>query len=289
MIVTRKKPPEALLAMLRGFRRVALVGCGSCAAACQTGGEKELVQLRQFLEAHGFAVVGTALPEECCHMLLVKRDLKPLRECGAEAITDVLLGQYNPGGKLPVTVAYHAGQLPLYYNHPNGSAWHQGGSIGFADYMDCPHRPRYPFGFGLSYTSFEYAHLTLSAKEISPDESLTVTAEIQNVGGMDGDEVVQLYISDRCASRTRPVQELAGFCRVHLRPGEKKTVRFSLRPSQLAFLDKDMRWKIENGEFSVRIGTSSEDIRLESHFSVKEDAWIDGKTRAIIAEAEVSP
>ena len=92
MIVTRKKPPEALLAMLRGFRRVALVGCGSCAAACQTGGEKELVQLRQFLEAHGFAVVGTALPEECCHMLLVRRDLKPLRECGAEAIVGLACG-----------------------------------------------------------------------------------------------------------------------------------------------------------------------------------------------------
>lgn len=230
--------------------------------------------------------ISSGAADECLDAIL---ECWSPAECGAEAITDVLLGQYNPGGKLPVTVAYHAGQLPLYYNHPNGSAWHQGGSIGFADYMDCPHRPRYPFGFGLSYTSFEYAHLTLSAKEISPDESLTVTAEIQNVGGMDGDEVVQLYISDRCASRTRPVQELAGFCRVHLRPGEKKTVRFSLRPSQLAFLDKDMRWKIENGEFSVRIGTSSEDIRLESHFSVKEDAWIDGKTRAIIAEAEVLP
>ena len=86
MIITKKKPPEALLAMLRSFRRVALVGCGSCAAACQTGGEKELGQMRQFLEENGFAVVGTALPEECCHMLLVRRDLKLLRECGAEAI-----------------------------------------------------------------------------------------------------------------------------------------------------------------------------------------------------------
>ena len=92
MIITKKKPPEALLAMLRSFRRVALVGCGSCAAACQTGGEKELGQMRQFLEENGFAVVGTALPEECCHMLLVRRDLKPLRECGAEAIVGLACG-----------------------------------------------------------------------------------------------------------------------------------------------------------------------------------------------------
>ena len=92
MIITKKKPPAALLAMLRSFRRVALVGCGNCATACQTGGEKELEQMRQLLEEHGFEVVGTALPEECCHMLLVKRDLKPLRDCGAEAIVGMACG-----------------------------------------------------------------------------------------------------------------------------------------------------------------------------------------------------
>lgn len=92
MIITRKKPPEALLGMLRGFHRVALVGCGNCATACQTGGEKELEQMRQFLEENGFEVVGTALPEECCHMLLVKRDLKPLRDSGAEAIVCMACG-----------------------------------------------------------------------------------------------------------------------------------------------------------------------------------------------------
>ncbi len=92
MIITRKKPPEAVLAMLSGFRRVALVGCGNCATACQTGGERELEQMRTFLEENGFEVAGTALPEECCHMLLVKRDLKPLRECGAEAIVGMACG-----------------------------------------------------------------------------------------------------------------------------------------------------------------------------------------------------
>jgi beta-glucosidase len=134
----------------------------------------------------------------------------------------VLTGAYNPGGRLPVTVVYQAGQIPLYYNHPNGSAWNQGGSIGFADYMDLPHRPRYCFGHGLSYTQFEYGNLTLSAAEIMPAESIFVTAEIRNTGSQPGDEVVQLYISDRYAGCTRPVQELAGFLRVHLEPGETK-------------------------------------------------------------------
>ena len=92
MIITKKKPPEALLAMLKGFRRVALVGCGNCATACQTGGEKELEQMRQFLEENGFEVVGAVIPEECCHMLLVKRDLKPLRDSGAEAIVGMACG-----------------------------------------------------------------------------------------------------------------------------------------------------------------------------------------------------
>ena len=194
-----------------------------------------------------------------------------------------MLGVYNPGGKLPVTVAYHAGQIPLYYNHPNGSAWHQGGSIGFADYVDLPHRPRYPFGFGLSYTQFRYDHMVLSANEILPDETLTIDVDIQNTGDFPGDEVVQLYITDRFASRTRPVHELAGFCRAHLLPGEKKTIQFTLQPSQMAFLDKDMRWKIEKGEFVVRIGSSSEDIHAEESFRITEDGWIDGKTRAMMA------
>ena len=228
--------------------------------------------------------ISSDAADECLNAIL---ECWSPAECGADAIVDVLTGAYNPGGRLPVTVAYHAGQIPLYYNHPGGSAWHQGGSIGFADYMDCPHRPRYPFGFGLSYTRFSYAHLALSAKEISPDESLTITAEIQNVGGMDGDEVVQLYISDRFASCTRPVQELAGFVRIHLKAGERKTVRFTLHPSQLAFLDRNMRWKIEKGDFDVRIGASSEDIRLEDTFRITEDAWIDGKTRSMMAEVTI--
>ena len=188
---------------------------------------------------------------------------------------------------LPVSVAYHAGQIPVYYNHPNGSGWHQAESIGFPDYVDCPHRPRYPFGFGLSYTSFAYSDLLLSKSELAPDEELIISVRLANTGERAGDEVVQLYVSDRFASRTRPVQELAGFCRVHLNAGEAKTVCFTLQPSQLAFLDGDMKWKIEKGAFDFRIGTTSEDSRLSGFFTITKDAWIDGKIRAMTAQTEV--
>ena len=208
-------------------------------------------------------------------------------ECGAQAVTDALLGVYNPGGKLPVSVAYHAGQIPVYYNHPYGSAWHQGESIGFANYVDLPHQPRYPFGFGLSYTTFAYRDLRLSACEIKPDEPLQISVSVCNVGACAGDEVVQLYVSDRQASMVRPVQELIGFKRLRLHAGEQKTLCFTLQPSQLAFLDRDMRWKIEKGEYELRIGASSEDIRLRKSFCLTENAWVKGKARAMCAGAEV--
>ena len=207
-------------------------------------------------------------------------------ESGAQAVTDVLLGDCNPGGKLPVSVAYHAGQIPIYYNHPYGSAWHQGESIGFVNYVDLPHTPRYFFGFGLSYTSFAYENFSVSSAEISPKETLLLSVDLCNTGTFAGDEVVQLYVSDCYASMTRPVQELAGFARVHLNAGEKKHIVFKLKPSQLAFLDRDMRWKIEKGVYDFRIGSSSADVRSSATVTITEEAWIDGKTRAMIAEVE---
>ena len=172
-------------------------------------------------------------------------------ECGAEAIVDVLLGTYNPGGKLPVSVARSAGQIPIVYNHPYGSAWHQEGSIGFVNYVDMPHTPRYPFGHGLSYTSFTYENLTVSNTEVAPDGSVVISCSIQNTGICVGTEVVQLYIRDEQASMTRPVKELAGFCRISLEPGEKKKVSFVLNVSQTAFLDRQMRWKVEKGRIAM--------------------------------------
>ena len=205
----------------------------------------------------------------------------------AEAVTDALLGRLNPSGKMPLSTARCAGQIPVYYNHPNGSMWTQSPSIGFTDYVDCPHRPRYCFGHGLSYTRFEYSDLKLDRKETKPFEAVTISLKVKNAGACMGTEIVQLYIKDVYASMTRPYKELQGFARVHLQPGEEKEVSFTLQPSQMAFLDEDMRWKIEKGEFEVQIGSSSEDIRLRDSFQVTGNAWLEGRTRAFYALGEI--
>lgn len=209
-------------------------------------------------------------------------------EMGAAAIADILLGEYNPSGKLPVSVAYHSGQLPMYYNHPNNSSYHQGGSIAFADYVDCPHRPRYFFGYGLSYTTFAYSNLMVARCDNDGNPIINVSFTLTNTGDRIGTEVVQFYWRDRFASRVRPVKELAGFARVPLEPGERKTVTFIAQESQLAFLDDSMQWLVEKGEIEVEIGSSSEDIRLSGQFFVPEDRIVDGRTRGFWAEARVS-
>lgn len=204
-------------------------------------------------------------------------------ERGAQAIVDVLLGEVNPSGRLPVSVARNAGQVPVYYNHPFGSSWHQGESIGFPDYVDAPHTPRYHFGHGLSYTSFEYSRLTTSAPEVRGTEVLTVALRIQNAGDCEGTETVQLYVRDRFASVTRPVLELVGFRRVSLPAGEAADVEFRLDLTQLAFLDVDMRWRVEEGDLDLLIGSSSEDIRLRGAVRITDTSEIVGRDRAFFA------
>lgn len=226
--------------------------------------------------------VSSDAADECLDALL--EAFSPA-ECGAQAVADALLGAYNPGGKLPVTVAYHAGQIPVYYNHMNGSAWHGQESIGFVNYVDLPHTPRYCFGYGLSYTNFAYFAPALSAREVPPGGAVEISCTVQNTGRRAGDEVVQLYLRDRFAGMTRPVKELAGFCRVHLGPGQAKRVTFTVQPSQLAFLDREMRWLVEAGDIDVEIGASSEDIRLHGSFRITESRIIDGAHRAFYARA----
>ena len=204
-------------------------------------------------------------------------------EMGAQAIAETLLGINNPSGKMPVTTAFHAGQLPLQYNLYNGSAWSQGDSIGFQDYVDCSHRPRYEFGRGLSYTTFEYSNLSCDKEEVAPDETVQLTFTLTNTGNLAGTEVVQIYGKDVYASMARPMQELIGFARVDLQPQESKRISVEIAPSQLAFLDEDMRWKIEKGEIRIRIGSSSEDIRLETSVRVKEDQYTTSRDRAFVA------
>ena len=206
-------------------------------------------------------------------------------EKGASAIVSVLLGEYNPGGKMPVTTAYCAGQIPVYYNHPYGSSYDQNTISAFRQYVDCPHEPRYYFGHGLSYTTFFYKNLRLKKRSLNAKEALECMVEIENTGKTDGQEVVQLYIRDWYASMVRPVMELAGFYRVSLKAGETKQILFRIRQEQLAFLDRRMRWKIEAGEMEVMVGASAGDIRLRDRFRIETDQYIEGNERSFYAEA----
>lgn len=182
-------------------------------------------------------------------------------ERGGQAVADVLFGDYNPSGRLPITFPRHSGQLPVYYNHmPSKTGRH---------YVDMPITPLWAFGHGLSYTQFEYSNLSLSAREIGARGSVQVSADVANTGSRAGQEVVQLYIHDLIASVSRPVKELRGFQKVDLQPGEKKTVRFTLTPDELALYDRQMVRRVEPGAFEVMVGSSSEQIRLRGSFEVR--------------------
>jgi beta-glucosidase len=184
------------------------------------------------------------------------------------AIADVLFGDVNPGGKLPVTFPRTVGQVPIYYNHMNTGRPPNADSRYNSKYFDSPWTPQFPFGFGLSYTQFKISDPQLSATTIRPDGRLTVTVNVQNTGQRAGDEVVQLYIRDVAASMTRPVKELKGFKRVTLRPGETQHVEFTLGPEQLGFYNREMKYVVEPGEFKVFVGSSSEDV-IEKSFVVR--------------------
>ncbi len=206
---------------------------------------------------------------------------------GAKAIVEALMGTYNPGGKLPVTVARNAGQIPIFYAHEHGSSYHEGESIGFQSYVDGPHTPRYCFGHGLSYTAFAYSNLALNKTAFKPYETMKISVDVKNTGDRPGDEVVQLYVKDEYATVARPVMELAGFKRVSLLPGETKTVSFACKMTQFAFLDQEMKWKVEKGDMQAMVGGGSDDIRLAAPFEISSDAWVDGASRGFYAETEI--
>jgi beta-glucosidase len=184
------------------------------------------------------------------------------------AVADVLFGDYNPGGKLPASFPRTVGQVPIYYNHKNTGRPPSESERYTSKYIDVPWTPLYPFGHGLSYTTFGYANLRLSATRIEATDSLTVRVDVTNTGGRAGDEVVQLYVRDDVASVTRPVRELRGFQRVTLQPGDTRTVTFTLYPTDLAFHDRQMRRVVEPGSFTVWVGTSSADERTHARFEV---------------------
>lgn len=209
--------------------------------------------------------------------------LNALLECwnpsqfGAKATVAILSGDVIPSGKLPVTIAYSAGQLPMYYSHPNGSCYHPNEFYKDSVYIDSTYCPRYYFGFGLSYTQFVYSDFSIDKKQISNGEKLIVSAKIQNVGAYCGDEVVQLYMSDSYASVARPNKQLVAFGRVSLERGESKQIEFTIDVRQFAFLDETMHWKIERGDINLMLGSSSEDIRLSGSVYIREEAFVAGK------------
>ena len=189
-------------------------------------------------------------------------------EQGGNAVADILFGDYNPGGRLPITFPRHSGQLPIYYNYmPSKEYWKKTG-WGRA-YVDMPASPLWEFGFGLSYTTFEYSNLQVTPKEIGPAGEVYISLDVKNTGKRDGTEVVQLYINDVISSMSTPVKELQGFQKLSLAAGETKSVRFKLTPEHLSFLDMNLVPVVEPGMFKVMVGSSSEDIRLKGEFEVK--------------------
>jgi beta-glucosidase len=167
-----------------------------------------------------------------------------------------VFGEVNPSGKLPLTVARNVGQLRMIYNHKPSAYFHK--------YAFEKNTPLYPFGYGLSYTNFEYSTPKLSASVLSPNGTVTVSVEVKNTGNFDGKEVVQMYIRDQISSATRPVKELKGYKRIFLKKGESETVSFEIDKETLAFYDIDMNYCVEPGDFSIMLGSSSnkKDLKL---------------------------
>jgi len=175
---------------------------------------------------------------------------------GGQAVAEILFGDVNPSGKLPLTVARSVGQLRMIYNHKPSAYFHK--------YADEKKTPLYPFGFGLSYTKYSYNAPKMSSKTFKQNQAITVTVEVTNSGEIDGEEIVQLYIRDKVSSATRPVKELKGYQRVALKAGETKTVSFTIDAESLAFYDINMAYCVEPGEFMIMTGASSNDKDLKS-------------------------
>ncbi|MCK9158987.1 MAG: glycoside hydrolase family 3 C-terminal domain-containing protein [Bacteroidaceae bacterium] len=181
---------------------------------------------------------------------------------GGQAVAEILYGAVNPSAKLAISIPRSVGQIQMIYNHKPSQYFHP--------YTLNPSAPLYPFGFGLSYTTYKYSDLKLVQKEIRKDGSLDVSVRVTNTGERDGDEIVQLYIRDEYSSVTRPVKELKDFARIALKSGESKLVNFVVTPDKLGFYDKKMNWIVEPGKFFVMVGPSSEDaVLLKDSFVVK--------------------
>jgi beta-glucosidase len=254
--------------------RFATDGEGSDVASLDlTGVQEELVQA---VSATGTPVVvvlinGRPLSVRwaAAHVPALVEAWEP-GELGGRAVADVLFGDYNPSGRLPITIPRSAAQLPAYYDcKPSKVFWVEKGWSRNHGYVDMPSSPLYPFGYGLGYTQFQYSNLVVDSPQIRPGGDAHVHLEVKNVGSRPGIETVQLYIHERFAPVSTAVEQLHGFQRVALDAGESKTVSFTLTPEDLMLLDLNMHWSVVPGTFDIMVGSSSANIQLRSTLEVK--------------------
>lgn len=230
-------------------------------------------ELAKEIIAIGKPVVAVLINGRPLTLSGLKANVSAILECwapgvqGGKAVADVLFGDYNPSGKLLVTFPRTVGQIPIYYNFKNTGRPPNERNKFSAKYIDLPITPLYPFGYGLSYTTFKYSGLKLSSDHLLPTDTLKVQVAFENTGQRPGTEVVQVYLRDLVASITRPVKELKGFRRVDLQPGEKKTVEIRIPVAQMGFYDQSLKYIIEPGKFDVMVGGNSEDV-LKTGFEV---------------------
>jgi len=236
-----------------------------------TGRQRELVQA---VHATGTPTVVVLINGRPLAVRWVAENVPALVEAwvpgerGGQAVAETLFGDHEPEGRLPITIPRHVGQLPVAYDFkPSRAYWLKEGWG--KPYADLDPTPLFEFGHGLSYTTFAYSNLRLSAEAIGPDGKIAIQVDVENTGSRPGREVVQLYLRDPVASVVVPVQRLRGFEKVALAPGERKTVRLTLEPDALALLDAQLQWVVEPGVFEVAVGSSSQQIHLTARFEVR--------------------
>ncbi len=280
-----------------GWGITSTVGEGVDSTDIDLPGEQELFA-RRIYELHKKTVVlhfdGRAMSNAyvSSHFDAVMEVWQP-GEMGSQALVKTLFGEYNPSGRLPVTAARNAGQLPVYYSLPRGSGYVAAGHTGMIrnknGYINDTAFPLYYFGHGLSYTEFTYSDIRVEKNRVDPDGEIEVSVCIRNVGERDGEEVVQLYFSDNIASMVRPTMELGGFARVFIKKKESRKVIFRMKASQMAFLNNEMEWVVEKGMVTLLIGASSRDIRQKAEIEISADAVVDERNRGFYAAVRIEP